>query len=40
MTPETGGGAGLAFKSAGRETAPTLAFRSEKTPTDKGWRFG
>ena len=22
------------------ETAPTLAFRAEKSPTDKGWAFG
>ena len=32
--------AGVALARPGPETAPTLAFRAEKSPTDKGWALG
>lgn len=30
----------MALATPRPETAPTLAFRAEKNPTDKGWVFG
>ncbi len=37
--PETGAVRGTALKRLPPETAPTLALRAEKNPTDKGWVF-
>lgn len=37
--PETGVGRGVALKRPRPATAPTLALRAEKNPTDKGWVF-
>jgi transposase-like protein len=37
--PETGVSRGVALKRQTPGTAPTLALRAEKNPTDKGWVF-
>jgi hypothetical protein len=40
MHAENDGFGMCVLKRPRRETAPTLVFRAEKNPTDKGWVFG